>query len=189
MTIEEAIRTAIEYEVKVRGVYMYAHQRATDPVGRRVFRVLADEERLHVEYLKDRLDQWERTGTVRAERLDTAIPSKNVVEKGIEKLEKGMTASDSGDELRMLEKAREVVHRGACDLLILDEINIAVDFALLPVEDVLELLGEKPENMEVILTGRNAPRELMDMAHLVTEMREIKHPYQQGIEMRKGIEY
>lgn len=87
------------------------------------------------------------------------------------------------------EKAREVVQRGACDLLILDEINIAVDFALLPIEDILELLGEKPENMEVILTGRNAPRELIDMAHLVTEMREIKHPYQQGIEMRKGIEY
>ena len=88
-----------------------------------------------------------------------------------------------------LNAARDVVEKGECDLLILDEINVALDFALLPVEEILALLKRKPEHMEVILTGRNAPQELIEVAHLVTEMREIKHPYQQGVEMRKGIEY
>jgi cob(I)alamin adenosyltransferase len=87
------------------------------------------------------------------------------------------------------EKAREVIKNGRHDVLILDEINVAIDFGLLQVEDVVELLKGKPAQMEVILTGRKAPRELMDMANLVTEMRELRHPYQQGIEMRKGIDY
>jgi cob(I)alamin adenosyltransferase len=90
---------------------------------------------------------------------------------------------------RGLAKAREIVEGGACDLLILDEINIAVDFGLLSVDDVLGLLRDKPEKMEVILTGRNAPPAFIEMAHLVTDMREIKHPYREGIEMRQGIEY
>lgn len=88
-----------------------------------------------------------------------------------------------------LEKAREILEHGGCDLLILDEINVAVDFNLLKIEDVLELIVHKPKQVEMILTGRNAPQEFEKVAHLVTEMREIKHPYQQGIEMRKGIDY
>lgn len=88
-----------------------------------------------------------------------------------------------------LEKARQVAREGKYDLLILDEINVALDFGLIPLKDILELLREKPEKMEVILTGRNAAKELIDIAHLVTEMKEIKHPYRQGIEMREGIDY
>ena len=90
---------------------------------------------------------------------------------------------------RGLEKAWHIVKDAKHDLLILDEINVAVDFGLIPLEDVLNLLEEKSDKMEVILTGRNAPKELMDIAQLVTIMQEKKHPYQQGIEMRKGIDY
>ncbi|MFQ6093543.1 MAG: cob(I)yrinic acid a,c-diamide adenosyltransferase [bacterium] len=90
---------------------------------------------------------------------------------------------------RGLEKARELIKERRYDLLILDEVNVAVDYGLIPIEDVLELLREKPEKMEMILTGRHAAQELREAAHLVTEMREVKHPYQQGIEMRKGIDY
>ena len=88
-----------------------------------------------------------------------------------------------------LERAREIVTEGQCDLLILDEINVAIDFKLISVENVLELIVKKPQHMELILTGRNGPKEFLKLAHLVTEMKEIKHPYQQGIEMRKGIDY
>jgi cob(I)alamin adenosyltransferase len=88
-----------------------------------------------------------------------------------------------------LEKAQEILEDGGCDLLILDEINVAVDFNLIGIEDVLELIVHKPRHLELILTGRNAPQEFERVAHLVTEMKEIKHPYQQGIEMRKGIDY
>jgi len=74
-------------------------------------------------------------------------------------------------------------------LLILDEINLAVAVGLLKLEDVLDLLREIPPSTTVVLTGRRAPRELMDKADLVTEMREIKHPMKKGVQARKGIEY
>ncbi len=75
------------------------------------------------------------------------------------------------------------------DLLILDEINNALYFKLLTVDEVINFLEKKPPRVEVVLTGRNAPEKIIEKAHLVTEMKEIKHPYQQGIPSRKGIEY
>ena len=74
-------------------------------------------------------------------------------------------------------------------LLILDEINLAVAIGLLKLKDVLDLLDEAPTSTTVVLTGRSAPRELIDRADLVTEMREIKHPIKKGVPARKGIEY
>jgi len=74
-------------------------------------------------------------------------------------------------------------------LLILEEINLAVHIGLLRIEDVLQFLKEVPKETNVILTGRKAPRELIQVADLVTEMKEIKHPYYQGVEGRKGIDY
>lgn len=74
-------------------------------------------------------------------------------------------------------------------LLILDEINLAVSIGLIKISDVLDLLNNIPKSTTVVLTGRNAPRELIERADLVTEMREIKHPWKKGIQARKGIEY
>lgn len=88
-----------------------------------------------------------------------------------------------------LEHAREVMAAGSHDLLILDEINVAMDFGLLPVRAVLELIEHKPREMELVLTGRSAPRPVIEAADLVTEMREIKHYYQQGRTARDGIEH
>lgn len=85
--------------------------------------------------------------------------------------------------------AREAMLSGSVDVLILDEINNALYFELLKVDEVLDLLRQKPEQVEIVLTGRNAPSEIVEMAHLVTEMVEVKHPYQLGIASRKGIEY
>ncbi len=78
---------------------------------------------------------------------------------------------------------------GRYDLIILDEIIMAIDFDLLKLEEVKEAIAQKPPELHLILTGRNAPAELIEMADLVTEMRAIKHPYSQGIAAQKGIEY
>ncbi len=88
-----------------------------------------------------------------------------------------------------LEYARSLVKENKCDILILDEINVALDWKLIGLEDVLELIDSKPENMELVLTGRYAHPQLIELADQVSEIREIKHPYQKGIMARKGIEF
>jgi len=88
--------------------------------------------------------------------------------------------------------AREKIISGAYDLIILDEIIYAIDYAgvqLVTLEDILELLDAKPPALHLILTGRNAPQALIDRADLVTEMQEIKHPWQQKIPAQVGIDY
>ena len=85
-------------------------------------------------------------------------------------------------------EAREMVLSGEYDMVVLDEINCAMYFGLIGVDEVLELIRNKPEHTELILTGRCAPEEIIEAADLVTEMREIKHYYNEGVEARKGIE-
>ena len=85
--------------------------------------------------------------------------------------------------------AKDVIKSGKYDVVILDEINVAVDYKLIPLEEVLNLIKEKPEKLELVLTGRYAHPELIKISDLVTEMLEIKHPYQKGINCRKGIDF
>ena len=85
--------------------------------------------------------------------------------------------------------AVSIVEDQETDVLVLDEINNAVYFGLIDQELVVKLLEVKPAKMEMILTGRNAPRQIIEMADLVTSMEEIKHPYQAGIMARPGIEF
>jgi len=87
------------------------------------------------------------------------------------------------------EEAKKFVKSGKYDVVILDEINVAVDYNLIPVDDVLKLIEEKPEKLELVLTGRYAHPEIVKIADLVTEMLEIKHPYQQGVKARKGVDF
>lgn len=88
-----------------------------------------------------------------------------------------------------LRLAAEKLDSGACDVLILDEIHNAVSDGLLAVEDLLSLIDRKPPLMHLILTGRNAHPDVLERAHMVTEMREVKHPYRQGILAQKGIDF
>ena len=83
----------------------------------------------------------------------------------------------------------EIIMSGTYDMVVLDEANIAMYYKLFCVEELIELLKRKPENVEVIITGRNAPDELIEIADLVTEMKEIKHYYTKGVQARKGIEH
>ena len=87
-----------------------------------------------------------------------------------------------------LNRAEDAMLSGQYDILVMDEINVTVWFGLLSVKDVIDVLSQRPENLEVILTGRNAPKELIDAADLVTEMKEVKHYYTQGVLARDGIE-
>jgi cob(I)alamin adenosyltransferase len=84
--------------------------------------------------------------------------------------------------------AKQALTGGKYDLVILDEINGAVGFGLITVDEVLPLLEAKPHNVELVLTGRNAHERIMAAADLVTEMREVKHYYKAGVPARTGIE-
>ena len=88
-----------------------------------------------------------------------------------------------------LDFAKDLVAKGDHDIIILDEINVALDFNLIQVGEVVELLRTKPEHVEIVLTGRNAPEEIMEMADLVSHVKEVKHPFMKGVPARTGIEH
>ena len=88
-----------------------------------------------------------------------------------------------------LTEARRAMLSGDYDVIVMDEINIVTGWGWLETADVVALIHDKPENVELILTGRLAPREVIDAADLVTEMVKVKHPYDRGIPARRGIEY
>jgi len=98
------------------------------------------------------------------------------------------------EEARQMVAAAFAHARGAAmsdeyDILILDEINIALAWQILALEPVLEMIRTRPRRLELVLTGRYAPDEILAVADLVSEVREVKHPYGQGIPCRQGIEF
>jgi cob(I)alamin adenosyltransferase len=97
------------------------------------------------------------------------------------------------EDVRMVEEAwaegARAIESGNWDLVILDEINYAISYHMLDPEKVVEYLRRKPEAVHVILTGRNAHPSIVELADTVTEMREVKHAYQRGIQAQRGIEY
>ena len=88
-----------------------------------------------------------------------------------------------------LAAGREAVLSGNYDLVVLDEVNIAVAWKLVELDEVVKLISDKPKNVELILTGRRADTKLVQLADLVTEMLKIKHPYDEGVLARRGIDY
>lgn len=90
---------------------------------------------------------------------------------------------------KALSKAEELIEKGNYDLLILDEINVALDFNLIALKRVVDLLDKKPDNLELVLTGRNCPEKLIERADLVSSIDEVKHPYRKGLKARRGIEF
>ncbi|SHE82516.1 cob(I)yrinic acid a,c-diamide adenosyltransferase [Clostridium fallax] len=87
------------------------------------------------------------------------------------------------------EFALKVLEENQCDILILDEIMGVLGNKFLTIEDVIRLIESKPENMELIMTGRNVPKEIIDKADLVSEMKDIKHYFNEGVPAREGIEF
>ncbi|CCY23480.1 MAG: cob(I)yrinic acid a,c-diamide adenosyltransferase [Brachyspira sp.] len=87
------------------------------------------------------------------------------------------------------ELAKKAIKNDEYNLIILDEANIAIDLGLIDLQEMLDVLKNKPEEMEIVLTGRNARQEIIDIAHLVSEIKPVKHYWDTGIAARKGIEY
>ena len=102
-------------------------------------------------------------------------------------------AEPDPEDVKMVEEAwnesREAILSGKWDLVVLDEINYAISYGMLDPAKVVEALKQKPEMVHVILTGRNAHPTIVELADTVTEMRQVKHAYEKGVEAQRGIEY
>lgn len=85
--------------------------------------------------------------------------------------------------------SNEKIRSKKYDIVILDEINYAVNLELISIEDIVNLIKNKPDTVDLVLTGNYAKKEVIDLADLVTEMKEIKHPFQKGIKAKKGIDF
>ena len=115
--------------------------------------------------------------TIRMSGLDSFVMRDNPAAIDIELAQKG------------LDMSKKVIKSGKYDMVILDEINVALDFKLIALTEVIELINNKPSNLDLILTGRYAPPEIIELADTVSEIKEIKHHYAAGIKDRAGIEY
>ena len=129
------------------------------------------------EYGELKLARGMKNFTIEQYGLDTFVEKNNPTEEDLELAQNG------------LERARQVIMSGNYDIVILDEINVAIDYGLIKLDAVINLIKNKPKGVELILTGRYAPREIIRIADLVSEIKEVKHHYTKGIKARKGIEY
>jgi cob(I)alamin adenosyltransferase len=96
---------------------------------------------------------------------------------------------DRRSAAKAVEHARKLAVGGRCDLLVLDEVNVAVFFGLVKAADIIDLLEGRAEGVEAVLTGRNAPEEFIQYADYVSYIDTVKHPYDKGVSARKGIEW
>jgi rubrerythrin len=105
MTIEEAIKTAIEYEIRIRDVYLEAAAAVDEDAGKRIFETLGKDEQRHIDYLEYKLDQFQKTGAIEAERLESAIPDRESITREAEKIKSLATRDFLGIKQQMLSKA------------------------------------------------------------------------------------
>jgi rubrerythrin len=108
MTLEKAIKTAIEYEIRIRNLYVEYAEKVIDPAGKRLFQSLGDDEQNHVKYLESRLEIWQATGKLAVDKLESTIPSREVITREVGKLEDRMSKDDRKDEKQMLSKALRI---------------------------------------------------------------------------------
>ncbi len=105
MTLEEAIKTALVYENKVFATYERAQQEASDETGKRIFKVLAAEEQGHIDYLESCLNKWKKTGKLTIEKLETAIPSREAIQKTVGSLDPNNKSTATPREIELLDQA------------------------------------------------------------------------------------
>jgi cob(I)alamin adenosyltransferase len=115
--------------------------------------------------------------TIRMSGLDSFVMRDNPAAIDIELAQKGLAA------------AKKAINSGKYDMVILDEINVALDFKLIDLQEVIGIIKNKPASLDLILTGRYAPPEIIELADTVSEIKEVKHHYKAGIKDRAGIEY
>jgi cob(I)alamin adenosyltransferase len=114
-----------------------------------------------------------------------------VVQSGLDTFVK--KGEPSEEDLRLahegLEIARKAIMSGEYDIVILDEVNVAIELGVLTVDEVLPLIDERPQGVELVLTGRSAPEEFSERADIITEMKCVRHCFDKGVPMREGIEF
>lgn len=124
--------------------------------------------------------------------LSTEIQDKLTIEQaGLDRIiyAKNKNSDDELEIKKGWELAKKAIMNDEYQLIILDEINIAIDLKILDVDEVVEVLQSKPKDMEIVLTGRNAHKKVKEIAHLVSEIKPVKHYWDIGVFARKGIEY
>ena len=114
-----------------------------------------------------------------------------IVQAGLDRIvyEQNKNADDEAKIKKGWELAKKVIKNDEYNLVILDEANIAIDLGLIDLDEMIEVLKNKPDEMEIVLTGRNANPKIIEIAHLVSEIKPVKHYWDTGIAARKGIEY
>ena len=114
-----------------------------------------------------------------------------IVQAGLDRIvySTNMSADDSKQIQKGWEIAKKAIQNDEYQLIILDEANIALDLNLIDLNEMIDVLKNKPEEMEIVLTGRNAKEEIIDIAHLASEIKPVKHYWDKGIKARKGIEF
>ncbi|MBR5554536.1 cob(I)yrinic acid a,c-diamide adenosyltransferase [bacterium] len=114
-----------------------------------------------------------------------------IVQAGLDRIvySDNQNSDDAKEITKGWELAKKAIKNHEYNLIILDEANIAIDLNLIDLDEVLEVLKNKPDEMEIVLTGRNANPKIVELAHLVSEIKPIKHYWDTGIAARKGIEY
>jgi len=138
-----------------------------------------------IQFMKDN----ENYGEVQAIRK--YLRNFELVQSGLDTFVK--KGNPSSEDIRLaregLDLARKIILEGQHDMVILDEINVAVDYGLVSEEDVLNLISVRPEHVTIVLTGRYASQKIMEKADMVSDVQEIKHHWQKGIPAQAGIEY
>lgn len=119
------------------------------------------------------------------------LPNLIIVQSGLETFVSKENPSQADIDLARqgLETAKKVISEGHYDIVILDEINVALDFNLIDLDEVIDMVRNKPAHVELILTGRYVPEKIAELADLISEVSLVKHPYYKGVPARKGIEY
>ena len=151
-------------------------------------RAVGQELRVHmIQFLKGG-ENFPPYGEVRALAL---IPQFTLEQYGLDHFVNPRAISNEEREIvkRGLQQADRVLTSGDYDLVILDEINVVLDLGMASLEDILSMLKKKAPHSEVILTGRGAPKGLIDFADLVSCVNDVKHPFNAGVSARLGVEY
>lgn len=114
-----------------------------------------------------------------------------IIQAGMDRIvyEGNKSKEDATEISKGWEIAKKAIKNDEYNLIILDEANIAIDLGFIDIKEVIEVLKNKPQEMEIVLTGRNAKKEIVEIAHLVSEIKPIKHYWDTGVVARKGIEY
>ncbi len=124
-------------------------------------------------------------------QLAPQLPLLTLVQSGLESFV--IKGNPSQEDLRLaragLELAKQAVNSGSYDLVVLDEVNIALDYELFPLQEVLQLIKHKPGQLDLVLTGRYVPEAVLAVADMISEVREVRHHYASGVEARAGIEF